>query len=398
MIDTCLCIPDCHVIDPGVDEALRQGAVFKHYRFKQFSCLRLLSSWGHRLKDALIYNKFKGQLCSHTDFKTELTKTTKCYIFCEGGDGQTLMRTAKGATGNHMVILMHIKGEEKGPEWGETCSTVFQSGVRVQLHDFSEPQFAQPLNFGFAGIFKTFTICQEQIVNYLIPPWEECKYSKMGQNDYPVSELSSCYIRCESKYIVRTCNCHLICFPADACLPPPHQHKEGSQPSLGLLATRIENYCLCKTGCALSVYNKELSLTKIRSGFSASWLDEKFSQTPPVISENLLVLGIFFEAINHFSIENKKRYSVSAIALELGGEMHLQVGAARETVMELFLYVYEILEERLLSVQGREETEGQLDSNKVTCFSQPSSSETITHKLNNLPLVGATGPVEEPAC
>lgn len=70
LLDVNLQIPDPHLADPTVLEALRQKANFKHYKPKQFSMLEFLHRVGHDLKDMLLYCKFKGQECSHQDFTT----------------------------------------------------------------------------------------------------------------------------------------------------------------------------------------------------------------------------------------------------------------------------------------------------------------------------------------
>lgn len=73
LLDVNLQIPDPHLADPTVLEALRQKANFKHYKPKQFSMLEFLHRVGHDLKDMMLYCKFKGQECGHQDFTTVST-------------------------------------------------------------------------------------------------------------------------------------------------------------------------------------------------------------------------------------------------------------------------------------------------------------------------------------
>ncbi|XP_055433231.1 acid-sensing ion channel 2-like isoform X1 [Bubalus kerabau] len=70
LLDVNLQIPDPHLADPTVLEALQQKANFKHYKPKQFSMLEFLHRVGHDLKDMMLYCKFKGQECGHQDFTT----------------------------------------------------------------------------------------------------------------------------------------------------------------------------------------------------------------------------------------------------------------------------------------------------------------------------------------
>lgn len=73
LLDVNLQIPDPHLADPTVLEALQQKANFKHYKPKQFSMLEFLHRVGHDLKDMMLYCKFKGQECGHQDFITVST-------------------------------------------------------------------------------------------------------------------------------------------------------------------------------------------------------------------------------------------------------------------------------------------------------------------------------------
>ncbi|XP_060060879.1 acid-sensing ion channel 2-like [Erinaceus europaeus] len=77
LLDVNLQIPDPHLADPIVLEALRQKANFKHYKPKQFSMLEFLHRVGHDLKDMMLYCKFKGQECGHQDFTTASSSKIK---------------------------------------------------------------------------------------------------------------------------------------------------------------------------------------------------------------------------------------------------------------------------------------------------------------------------------
>ncbi|XP_031823462.1 acid-sensing ion channel 2-like [Sarcophilus harrisii] len=70
LLDVNLDIPNPHLVDPTVLEALREKANFKHYKPKVFSMREFLERVGHDLKDMMLYCKFKGQECGHQDFTT----------------------------------------------------------------------------------------------------------------------------------------------------------------------------------------------------------------------------------------------------------------------------------------------------------------------------------------
>lgn len=63
---------------------------------------------------------------------------------------------------------------------------------------------------------------------------------------------------------------------------------------------------------------------------------------PPPCRDNVLVLDIFFEALNYEMIEQKKAYEVAGLLGDIGGQMGLFIGASLLTILEIFDYLYEV--------------------------------------------------------
>lgn len=176
-------------------------------------------------------------------------------------------------------------------------------------------------------------------------------------------------------------------------------------PFSDFLVERDNDYCVCETPCNMTRYSKELSFVKIPSKASAKYLAKKynkseqyikwaindhcideitpvihkkkqktFSEANPLLHrDNILVLDIFFEALNYETIEQKKAYEVAGllgtdllsciiyegyrsvfvvndgfnkpsylISGDIGGHMGLFIGASVLTILELFDYLYEV--------------------------------------------------------
>ncbi|XP_031990322.1 acid-sensing ion channel 2 isoform X2 [Corvus moneduloides] len=352
---------------------------------------------GHQLEDMLLSCKYRGELCGPHNFSAVFTKYGKCYMFNSGEEGRPLLTTVKGGTGNGLEIMLDIQQDEYLPIWGETEETTFEAGVKVQIHSQSEPPFVQELGFGVAPGFQTFVATQEQRLTYLPPPWGECRSPELGLAFFPVYSVTACRIDCETRYIVENCNCRMVHMPGDAPFCTPEQYKECAEPALSLLAEKDSSYCICRTPCNLTRYNKELSMVKIPSKTSAKYLEKKFNKSEKYISENILVLDIFFEALNYETIEQKKAYEVAALLGDIGGQMGLFIGASILTILELFDYLYELIKEKLLDLLGKEEEDGSHDENVSTCDPVPNHSESLSHTVT-VPLQAALGTLEEIAC
>uniref|UniRef100_A0A8V0ZU71 Acid sensing ion channel subunit 1 n=2 Tax=Gallus gallus TaxID=9031 RepID=A0A8V0ZU71_CHICK len=301
----------------------------------------------HQLEDMLLSCSYQGEQCGPGDFVAVFTRYGKCYTFNAGQDGKPRLITMKGGTGNGLEIMLDIQQDEYLPVWGETDETSFEAGIKVQIHSQDEPPLIDQLGFGVAPGFQTFVSCQEQRLIYLPPPWGDCKATTGDSEFYDTYSITACRIDCETRYLVENCNCRMVHMPGDAPYCTPEQYKECADPALDFLVEKDNEYCVCEMPCNVTRYGKELSMVKIPSKASAKYLAKKYNKSEQYIGENILVLDIFFEALNYETIEQKKAYEVAGLLGDIGGQMGLFIGASILTVLELFDYAYEVIKHRL---------------------------------------------------
>ncbi|KAK6466872.1 acid-sensing ion channel 1 isoform X5 [Huso huso] len=311
------------------------------------SMRQLLDRLGHQLEEMLLYCRFQGELCGPRNFSTIFTRYGKCYTFNSGLDDKPLLVTMKGGTGNGLELMLDIQQDEYLPVWGETDETSFEAGIKVQIHTQDEPPFIDQLGFGVAPGFQTFVSCQEQRLVYLPPPWGDCKSTPMDSDFFDTYSITACRIDCETRYLVENCNCRMVHMPGDAPYCTPEQYKECADPALDFLVEKDNDYCVCETPCNMTRYNKELSFVRIPSKASARYLAKKYNKSEQYIAENILVLDIFFEALNYETIEQKKAYEVAGLLGDIGGQMGLFIGASLLTILELFDYLYEVVKHKM---------------------------------------------------
>ncbi|XP_065510502.1 acid-sensing ion channel 1 isoform X1 [Caloenas nicobarica] len=375
-------IPDTQTADEKQLEILQDKANFRNFKPKPFNMLEFYDRAGHDIREMLLSCFFRGEQCAPEDFKVVFTRYGKCYTFNAGQDGKPRLITMKGGTGNGLEIMLDIQQDEYLPVWGETDETSFEAGIKVQIHSQDEPPLIDQLGFGVAPGFQTFVSCQEQRLIYLPPPWGDCKASAGDSEFYDTYSITACRIDCETRYLVENCNCRMVHMPGDAPYCTPEQYKECADPALDFLVEKDNEYCVCEMPCNVTRYAKELSMVKIPSKASAKYLAKKYNKSEQYIGENILVLDIFFEALNYETIEQKKAYEVAGLlgercwpcwgphgilpvlcslchqtpdltpnplssAGDIGGQMGLFIGASILTVLELFDYAYEVIKHRL---------------------------------------------------
>uniref|UniRef100_A0A3Q3J1F1 Acid sensing ion channel subunit 2 n=1 Tax=Monopterus albus TaxID=43700 RepID=A0A3Q3J1F1_MONAL len=357
--------------------------------------LEFMDRLSHQLDDMLLSCKYRGEPCRAHNFSSVFTRYGKCYMFNAAEEGKMLRTTMKGGTGNGLEIMLDIQQDEYLPVWGDTEDTAFEAGVRVQIHSQAEPPFVHELGFGVAPGFQTFVATQEQRLTYLPPPWGECESKVLESGFFEVYSVTACRIDCETRYIVENCNCRMVHMPGDAPYCTPEQYKDCAEPALGKKDS--SSNCMCRTSCNMTRYNKELSMVKIPSKTSARYLQKKFNKTEKYITDNILVLDVFFEALNYETIEQKKAYEVAGLLGDIGGQMGLFIGASILTILELFDYVYEVVKDRLLDLLNREEEEESHGEDVSSCDPVANHSESISHTVT-VPLQTTLGTLEEIAC
>ncbi|XP_056090930.1 acid-sensing ion channel 1B isoform X1 [Rhinichthys klamathensis goyatoka] len=324
---------------PLAPEPDRQGS--------RFSLAEFFNRTRHRMDDMLLECNFAGKECGPEHWREIFTRYGKCYTFNSGQDGRPLLVTMKGGMGNGLELMLDIQQDEYLPVWGETDETSFEAGIKVQIHTQDEPPFIDQLGFGVAPGFQTFVSCQEQRLTYLPPPWGDCKSTPMDSEFFSTYSITACRIDCETRYLVENCNCRMVHMPGDAPYCTPEQYKECADPALDFLVERDNDYCVCETPCNMTRYGKELSFVKIPSKASAKYLAKKYNKSEQYIAENIMVLDIFFEALNYETIEQKKAYELAGLLGDIGGQMGLFIGASILTVLELFDYLYEVIKFKL---------------------------------------------------
>uniref|UniRef100_A0A8C5J303 Uncharacterized protein n=1 Tax=Junco hyemalis TaxID=40217 RepID=A0A8C5J303_JUNHY len=309
-------ISNPQLAEPHVLAALRDKANFKNFKAKPFSMAEFYNRTGHDLADMLLQCSFRGTGCTARNFTVIFTRLGKCYTFNPGGPGREVLTTLQGGSGNGLELMLNVQQEEYLPVWGDTDETSFEVGVKVQIHSQDEPPFIDQLGFGVAPGFQTFVSCQQQRLVYLPPPWGDCKATPIESDFFTNYSLTACRLDCETRYLAENCNCRMVHMPGNANVCTPEQYKECADPALAPVS-------LCPHHCE-----------------SGSGVPCPLVPCPP--RDNVLVLDIFFEALNYEMIEQKKAYEVAGLLGDIGGQMGLFIGASLLTILEIFDYLYEV--------------------------------------------------------
>ncbi|XP_072425747.1 acid-sensing ion channel 1C-like isoform X2 [Chiloscyllium punctatum] len=366
---------------------------------RSFDMTALFDRAGHDLAEMLLDCRYRGEDCEAGDFSRIFTRYGKCYTFNSGKDGKPLLTTMKGGTGNGLEVMLDIQQDEYLPVWDKTEETSFEAGLKIQIHTQDEPPYIHELGFGVAPGFQTFVSTQEQRIMYLPPPWGDCRISNINSGFFSTYSITACRIDCETRYLVENCNCRMVHMPGNADVCTPEQYKDCADPALEFLVEQDSSYCMCETPCNVTRFGKEISMVKIPSKASAKFLAKKFNRTEQYIMENILVLDIFFEALNYETIEQKKAYEVAGLLGDIGGQMGLFIGASILTILEIFDYLYEVFKDKVSGIVKRKKRPKRSHSDNLsTCDTLRSHTDSLAYTPNMLPRHPTLGNFEEFAC
>ncbi|XP_015421723.1 PREDICTED: acid-sensing ion channel 3 [Myotis davidii] len=294
-----------------------------------FDMARLYTRAGHTLEDMLLDCRYRGQPCGPENFTAIFTRMGQCYTFNSGADGAELLTTPKGGAGNGLEIMLDVQQDEYLPVWKDMEETPFEVGIRVQIHTQEEPPSIDQLGFGAAPGYQVFVSCQQQQLSFLPPPWGDCSSASLDPDFEPE--------------------------PAGPLGPP--SPSPGPSPPYSLMGCRLAcetRYVARKCGCRMSNFSskginmkKRFTQSSNRPGNAHQGASSEHSR-PLSSRENVLVLDIFFEALNYETVEQKKAYEVSELLGDIGGQMGLFIGASLLTILEILDYLCEVFLDRVL--------------------------------------------------
>ncbi|XP_073533228.1 acid-sensing ion channel 1C-like isoform X2 [Phyllobates terribilis] len=343
----------------------------------------------------------KGKKVDPGNYRPEYTSNGKCYTFNSGKEGFELLYTLKGGTGNGLELMLDIQQNEYIPVFEDTADSFLEAGVKVQIHSQDEPPDIGQLGFGVAPGFQTFVSCQQQNLSYLPPPWGDCKDTPFTSPYFNKYSISACRINCETRLILEACGCRLVYMPGNETICEQENDIICAEDTLRKIETssNVEKpLCECQTPCSMVRFGKELSMVKIPSKSASKFMAMKYNRTEEYIKENILVLDIFFEALNYETIEQKKAYEVAGLLGDIGGQMGLFIGASILTILEIIDYLYEVFRDKVFSYlkkrKNAQSKESELDS-WPSLRGAPYCPKCSPHQL---PRHQAVGSIREFAC
>ena len=304
----------------------------------------------HFLEEFIVECFFRGKRCNLTeDFEPVLTQLGYCYTFNSGRNERPVLFANGTGPRQGLQLLLNIQQSEY------IASPNGDAGVKIAVHPQGEP--GEPSNDGVAvppGRNAFLGLRERRVMDRSSGRRDTCRESsdKEGfnflQEEYNYS-TTACLIDCFFTSITRECGC------IEAYQPTSNTLRSLPDCSVSDLCCVIGEYataetCDCPTACNHTVYDVSTSY----SVFPSERFGKNFSQernlTLSQVSNNYLVVEIYFESLNVEREVTEDAYSVVALLSDIGGQLALFVGASFISILELAMWLLDEIKDRCCGI------------------------------------------------
>ncbi|CAD5124089.1 DgyrCDS12392 [Dimorphilus gyrociliatus] len=259
---------------------------------------------------------FKGAFCDPLqDFRYVQTKMGKCFQFAPGNASLFISQP-----GVNYGLSLTLNANQSEYLVVHSPSIAF----RVLVHDRTELPLmegglkAQPghmVNIGVRLEKRTF----------LPKPYGNC-------NNDPNYRTKLCFLNCFSKHITVLCGCRQGYMTGNASICSPYDTLCVIRERDNFTNNEIHKQCNCSPQCFGRDFITLVTQAKLSEYFLESYVF-KHKVSREVITDNYILLNIFFSSMTSTHIEEEAGYLVLKLLADVGGAFSLLLGG---TILSLF--------------------------------------------------------------
>jgi hypothetical protein len=222
--------------------------------------------------------------------------------------------TISAGAANGLKLTLNIQEEEYTPS-NDLDGAAEDAGIKWMLHHPSEPPYVKELGSGAGPGHHTFVAVRHEQITSLPLPYTTCEEDGNLQY-FDHYSIQACRIECETDLVVEQCGCRLVEQPGTTSVCNPAESHDCAHVALDQAVTgELETSCDCKSPCELEAYPFTTTNVKLRANFMETIFSNSTTHnfTAEYIENNLVLLSIYFEALNHEVIEQLPEMTVFTI-------------------------------------------------------------------------------------
>lgn len=308
----------------------------------------------HFLEEFVVECYFRGRRCNITeDFEPVLTQLGYCYTFNSGRSERPIYSANGTGPRQGLQLLLNIQQSEY------IASPNGDAGVKIAVHPQEEP--GEPSNFGVAippGRNAFLALRERRVMDRSSDRTDTCRESNdiegfnFLQEEYNYS-TTACLIDCFFTSISQRCRC------IEAYQPISDTLRSLPDCSVSEICCVIDEYanartCNCSTACEYTTYDVSTSYSVFPSERFGMDFSQERNLTLSQVSNNYLVVEVYFESLNVEREVTEDAYSVVALLSDIGGQLALFIGASFISVLELAMWLLDEIKDRCCGISEQD--------------------------------------------
>ncbi|XP_071784295.1 acid-sensing ion channel 1C-like isoform X1 [Asterias amurensis] len=298
---------------------------------------------GHQLEDMIVECYWQGQNCTADDFHHVFSHLGNCYTFNHVDLNMTTHSTISAGAANGLKITLNIEENEYTPT-NDLDGAAEDAGIKWMLHHPTVPPYVKELGHGAGPGHHTFVAVRHETITSLPSPYTTCVEDTSGKlSYYEHYSIQACRIECETELVYAECGCKLVEQPGPyPVCNPAESHECGHVVLVQAVTGDIENLCDCESPCNVENYPFTATNVKLRAKYMQQIYSEtEHNFTADYIEDNLVLLSVYYEALNSEVVEQLPEMTVPSLLATLGGNFGLFLGASVLTILQLLEYIFD---------------------------------------------------------
>ena len=322
----------------------------------------LLWNGRHTAEETIFRCKFKGQNCTHGNFKPTLMPSGGvCYTF-NSGKGSPILKTSGTGTRFALTLVVNVLQHEYSAAFNQ------DAGIKIAIHPQDEPPQPDELGIAISPGKNAFTSVRKLNVidkssKRMCKDTRDTASFNFSRDGYSVS---ACQIDCLMTNIAHNCK----------CLGPGSPQGISSKSRFhGMQNCTVKDVCCqvnqtyhasttcdCPVACNTALYIAETTYSAFPANYAVKSLSEEVKKHGDNINisidknylrENLLGINIYFETLTVEEHITHNSYDAVALLSDIGGQLALFLGASVISVFEFLAWIFDEAKDRCFGISER---------------------------------------------
>ncbi|XP_014670949.1 PREDICTED: acid-sensing ion channel 1-like [Priapulus caudatus] len=265
---------------------------------------------------------WRGQPCEQKYVTSVYTDMGLCFSFNANGSSPLIARDTSGHQSGLRLLLDAQQHEYVASREGTV-------GFRVMLHSPYETPVLQARGFKVGPGMHILTSVSKSVTHRLGSPYSQCRQVAGDASEH--YSYYACLQECENAFVEGVCGCHNLQGRNVARVCTEKTELQCLMRLMQVSSAFDRRHCKCPTQCRDIDYTPSTSFSPFANYLSAMMINA----TADYVTNNLLLLDIYFTELEENVITSVPAYTFVALMADIGGSLSLFLGSGLFTIFEV---------------------------------------------------------------